>query len=137
MIKKSKRVIFMKTKKYLICMTSHPATRRRGDVVTMSLCMSQRRRRYVSNETSNDVSVERRQDVSVVRPHDISNKSQMKHPTTSQSFGRPIHSYWFKLSCLSCAIFICIHCFFVKMMKLYKDTCSAWKNLTSAEIFFS
>ena len=71
----------------------HPATRRRS---------------YVSNETLNEVSVERRQDVSVVRLHDIllerrddvarghnndvpslrlldvSNKSQMKHPTTSQ-----------------------------------------------------
>ena len=42
---------------------THPAKRRRGDVVTMSLCTSQRRRRYVSNETPNDVSVERRQDV--------------------------------------------------------------------------
>ena len=87
---------------------THPAMRRRGDVVTTSLCMSQRRRRYVSNETPNDVSVERRQDVSVVRLHDVllvccddvsrernddvpsvrlhdvSNKSQMKHPTTSQ-----------------------------------------------------
>ena len=73
-----------------------------------SLCTSQRRRRYVSNETPNDVSVERRQDVSVVRLHDVllvccddvsrgrnddvlsvrlhyvSDKSQMKHPTTSQ-----------------------------------------------------
>ena len=87
---------------------THPATRRRTDVVTTSLCMSQRRRSHVSNEIRNDVSVERRQDVSVVRLHDIllerrddvsrrgnndvpsvhlldvSNKSQMKHPTTSQ-----------------------------------------------------
>ena len=87
---------------------SHPATRRRGDVVTTSLCTSQRRCTYVSNETHNDVSVERHQDVSVVRLHDVllvcrddvpwgrnddvpsvrlhdvSNKSQMKHPTTSQ-----------------------------------------------------
>ena len=30
---------------------SHPATRCCGDVVTTSLCMSQRHRRYVSNET--------------------------------------------------------------------------------------
>ena len=68
-----------------------------------SLCTSQRRRMYVSNETPNDVSVEHRQDFSVVRLHDIlleccdevsrgrnnnipsvhvldvSNKSQMKH----------------------------------------------------------
>ena len=69
---------------------------------------SQRLRRYVSNETPNNVSVERRQDVSVVGHHDvllicrddvsrgrnddvpsvglhdISNKSQMKYPTMSQ-----------------------------------------------------
>ena len=87
---------------------SHPATRRRGNVVTTCLCTSQRRRRYVSNETPNGVSVERRQDVSVVCLHDVllvcrddvsrrrnddalslrfcdvSNKSQMKHPKTSQ-----------------------------------------------------
>ena len=87
---------------------SHQATRRRGDVVTMPPCLSQRRCRNVSNETPNDVSVERRQDVSVVclhnvllvccddvswgrnddvpsiRLHDVSNKSQMKHPKTSQ-----------------------------------------------------
>ena len=87
---------------------THLVTRRRGDVVTTSHCTSQRRRRYVSNETPSDVSVERRQDVSVVRLHDVllvccddvsrernddvpsvrlddvSNKSQMKHPTTSQ-----------------------------------------------------
>ena len=50
---------------------THPATRRRGDVVTTSLCTSQRRRSYVLNETPNDVSMERRQDVSVVRLHHI------------------------------------------------------------------
>ena len=42
--------------------TTHPATRSRT---------AQRRRRYASNETPNDVSVERRQDVSVVRLHDV------------------------------------------------------------------
>ena len=86
---------------------THPALRRRGDVAAMSLCTSQWRRRYVSNETPNDVSMERREDVSMVRLHDVllerhndvskwhnndvpslrlhnvSNKSQMKHPTTS------------------------------------------------------
>ena len=89
----------------------HPATRRCGDVITLSLYTSQRRRRYVSNETPNDVSVERRQVVSVIRLHDVllerrerrdgvltgrnndvssvrlhivSNKSQMKHSTTYQ-----------------------------------------------------
>ena len=42
---------------------THPATRRRSDVVTTSLCTSQWRHSYVSNETPNDISVERRQDV--------------------------------------------------------------------------
>ena len=87
---------------------SHPATSRRGVVVATSLYTFQQRNRYISNETPSDVSLERRQVVSVVRPHDIllerlddvlrgrnndvplvrlhdiSNKSQMKHPTTSQ-----------------------------------------------------
>ena len=43
----------------------------RQQVVTMSLCTSQRRRRYVSNETPNDVLMERCQDVSVVRLHNV------------------------------------------------------------------
>ena len=88
--------------------TTHPATRCRGEVVTTSFCTSQRRHRYVSNEAPYDVSVERSQGVSVVRlhdvllerrydvsrgglndvsslrVHDVSNKTQMKHPTTSQ-----------------------------------------------------
>ena len=46
---------------------THPALRRRGDVAATSLCTSQWRSRYVSNETPNDVSMERRQDVSLVR----------------------------------------------------------------------
>ena len=86
---------------------THPTLRRRGEVVTTSFCMFQRRHSYVPNETPNDVSLELRQDVSVVRLHDVllerpknvskgrnndvppvrlkdvSNKSQMKHPTTS------------------------------------------------------
>ena len=89
---------------------SHPVIRRCSDAVTTSLCTSQRRRRYVSNETPNDVSVERRQDVSVVRLYDfllvccddvsrvcnddvpsvrlqdVSKKPQMKHPKTSQRY---------------------------------------------------
>ena len=88
----------------------HSAIRRRGDVVTTSLCTSQQRRRYVPNKTPNDVSLEYRQGVSVVRLHDVllehrddvlkgpnndassvrlhnvSNKSQMKHPRTSQRY---------------------------------------------------
>ena len=87
---------------------THPTLRLRGDVATTSLCTSQQRRSYVLNETPNDVSMERRQDVSVMRLHDVllerrndvskgrnnyvpslylhdvSNKSQIKHPTTSQ-----------------------------------------------------
>ena len=52
-------------------LVTHPALRRRGDVVATSLCTSQWRRRYVSNETPNDVSMEHRQDVSVVRLYDV------------------------------------------------------------------
>ena len=87
---------------------SHPPIRRHGDVAVASLCTSQQRRRYVSNETPNNVSMECRQDVSAVRLyevllerhndgskgrnndapslrlHNVSNKSQMKHPTTSR-----------------------------------------------------
>ena len=37
------------------------------------------------------------------------------------SLGKPIDSYWFKMSCMSCLVFICVHCFFLEMMKLYKD----------------
>ena len=86
---------------------SHPARRRRGDIVTTSLCTSQQHRSYVSNETRNDVWMERREDVSLVllhdillercedvsrgrnnevllvRLHDVSIKSRMKHPTAS------------------------------------------------------
>ena len=85
---------------------THPALRCRGDVVMTSFCVSHRRRSFVPNEASNDVSMERRQDVLVVRLpnvllkrcnnvsngrnndvpsahlHNVSNKSQMKHPTT-------------------------------------------------------
>ena len=85
-----------------------PVIRLRGGLVATLLCTSQWRRRYVPNETPNDVLVERRQGVSVVRLydvvlehcddvlkgrsndvlsarlHDVSEKSQMKHPTTSQ-----------------------------------------------------
>ena len=91
----------------VLTIPSHPATRGHDDVTTTSFCTSQRRRRYVKNETPNDVLMERREGVSVVhlhdillerrddvsrgrnnnvssvRLHDVSNKSQMKHPTTS------------------------------------------------------
>ena len=43
--------------------STHLATRRRSVVGTTSLCMSQRRRRYISNETPNDVSVVRLRDI--------------------------------------------------------------------------
>ena len=39
------------------------------------------------------------------------------------------------MSCLSCLVFICVHCFWLKMMKLFKDICSAWISRTSAEFF--
>ena len=50
---------------------AHTAMRRRGDVVTTSLCTSQQRHRYVPNETPNNVSLEHRQDFSVVRLHGV------------------------------------------------------------------
>ena len=50
---------------------THSALRRLGDVAATSPYTSQWRRRYVSNETPNDVSMERRQDVSVVRLHGV------------------------------------------------------------------
>ena len=49
----------------------HSALRRRDDTAATSLCTSQWRLRYVSNETPNDVSMECRQDVSVVRLRDV------------------------------------------------------------------
>ena len=51
--------------------TTHPAARRRGDVLTTSLCKSQWRWSSVSNEARNEVSVERRQDIAVVRLHNV------------------------------------------------------------------
>ena len=64
------------------------------------VCAAQWRRRYIPNKTPNGVLMEHRQEVSVVRLHDVSregksnipsvrfqdvsNKSQMKHTTTSQ-----------------------------------------------------
>ena len=62
-------------------LTTRLALRRRGDVAATSLCTSQRRLRYVSNETPNDVLMERRQDVSVVR---VSTTSYWYVITTSQ-----------------------------------------------------
>ena len=54
----------------------------------------------------------------------------------STQFRKTNRSYWFKIFCLS-LFYICVHCFFLKMMKLYKDNCSAWISRTSAEFFFS
>ena len=51
------------------------------------------------------------------------------------SLRKPIDSYWFKMYCY--LVFICVHCFFLKMMKFYKDNCSAWISGTSAKKFFS
>ena len=51
---------------------THPATRRRSDVVMTSLCMSQWHRRYVSNETPNDVSVVRLHGILLERRDDVS-----------------------------------------------------------------
>ena len=62
-LEKDHSVIEMCRSKYVI---TQPATRRCGEVVTTSLCTSQRRCRYVPNETPNNVSVDRRQYVTVV-----------------------------------------------------------------------
>ena len=51
---------------------SHPARERRDDVVATPFCPSQRRRRYVSNETPNDVSVVRLPDVIKERGDNVS-----------------------------------------------------------------
>ena len=56
---------------------SHLAARRRSDIVMASVYTSQGRRRYVSNETPNDVSVERFQEV-------VSTTSYWNVVTTSQ-----------------------------------------------------
>ena len=108
---------------FLVCSllsALHPGTRRCVDVITMSLCTSQLRRRYLSNETPNYVSMKRHHDVSVsvVRRHkillecsddvssvrnndassvslyDVSNKSRMKHPTTSHWYATKT-SQWY------------------------------------------
>ena len=50
---------------------THPAIRRCDDVIMLSLCTSQRRFRYDSNKSPNNVSGERRQDISVVRLHTV------------------------------------------------------------------
>ena len=62
------------------CFEECQATRRRSDVVTTSLCTSQRRHMYISNEAPNYVSVKRRQDVSVY----VSTTSYWNIVTTSQ-----------------------------------------------------
>ena len=96
---------------------AHPATKRCGDIITRSLHTPQQRRRCMSNETPNFVSMKSRQGVSVVRLHDVltercddisrvcnnevssvylhdvSNKSQLKQPTTSQWYVFTM-SYW-------------------------------------------
>ena len=48
-----------------------PAARCCNNVVTTSICSSQWRRRYVPNETPNEVSMKRRQGLSVVRLLDV------------------------------------------------------------------
>ena len=67
-LEKDHSVIEMCRPKYVI---THPATGRYGKAVTTSLCTSQQRRRYVLNETPNNISVERRQYVSVVLLHNV------------------------------------------------------------------
>ena len=56
--------------------------------------------------------------------------------TAQFSLGKPIDSYLFKMSCLSCLVFICVYCVFIKTMRLYKDICSAWISMYFCRIFF-
>ena len=45
---------------------------------------------------------------------------------------RKTHRFaWFKMSCFSCSVFSCVYCFLLKMMKLYKEICTAWISRTS------
>ena len=52
------------------------------------------------------------------------------------SLGKPIDSHCFKMSCLTCLVFSCVYCFFLKTIKLHKYICSAWISRTSVEFFF-
>ena len=118
-----------------------------------SPCTSQRRRKYISNETPNKVSVECRQDVSVVflhdilleccnnvtrgrnndvtlvRLHDVSNKSQTKHPKTSQWYvscnsqmKHPITSLWL-VSTTSRNYVVATPCFYYDLSFVFKLLC--------------
>ena len=101
--------------------------------MTTFLCTSQQRHRYVSNKTPKDVLVERQQGVSVVRLHNVlmerhddgfggrnnnipsvrlhnvSNKSQIKHSTTSQWYVSKTSQWYvfttshYYVSTISCA----------------------------------
>ena len=131
-----------------------------------SLCTSQRRRRYVSNESPNDVSVERCQDVSVVRLHNVllvccddvsrrrnndvpsvrldnvSKECQMKHSTTSQWYVNKA-SQWY-VSTTSRSYLVATLCLYYGLYYVsnYFDMTSIWKafrsylNIKSNTAFF-
>ena len=70
----------------VICLSklvTHLATKRCGDVVMTSLCTSQRRCSYVSNETPNDVPMERHQE-SGTSPRHLIGKSWRRLKRTYQ-----------------------------------------------------
>ena len=71
LLKQTPALVFRPGRSLVLFKITHPALRRRSDVAVTSLCTSQWRRRYVSNETPNDISMEHRQDVSVTRLCDV------------------------------------------------------------------
>ena len=40
--------------------------------------------------------------------------------TKQYSLGKPIDSHWFKMSCLTCLVFSCVYCFFLKRWNYIK-----------------
>ena len=114
--------------------SAYPATGRCCYVITRSLCTSQQRRRYVSNETPYDVSVVRHQDISVVRIHDVplvslydvSCKSQMKHPITS---------LWY-VSITSQSYVVVMPCLYFRLHYVFKLLCHDL-HLVSFQVSFT
>ena len=52
------------------------------------------------------------------------------------SLGKPIDSYWFKMSCLTCLVFSCVYCFFRKAMKFIQRYLFCMNKLYFCRNFF-
>ena len=127
---------------------THPATRRRGDIVTASLCTSQRSRRYVSNETPKTSqwsvvktcqwyvfttsqislkwntqrhSVVRHQDVSVVRIHDVP-LVRLYDVSCNSQMKHPITSLWY-VSTTSQSYVFATPCLYYGLYYVFKLLC--------------